>query len=236
MIRIDRFVILLAAAAGLAACKPKDEAPDSAPADQTTSDGAQGVGAAAPASALIEACKLKMTQPEVHEWTTFWDPAHIRTVSQNPSGVDSFHWANADEQKVRRDGGTAIPVDLLCGSDDDVEPAVKFGITAFDSGPADIPLGPGTYVIAKKASPAKNKPGEFIVGVFLFNKSMFAANSGTLKIDRFDMEGISGSFTIDGNEILMGSRPLHLEGTFDMPCRKGLLQGACASDKAEQPH
>jgi len=28
---------------------------------------------------------------------------------------------------------------------------------------------------------------------------------------------------------------LHVEGTFDMPCRKGLLQGACQSDKAEQP-
>lgn len=98
-----------------------------------------------------------------------------------------------------------------------------------------MPLGPGTYVIAPKASPAKNKPGEFIVGWFLFGESMFEARSGTLKIDRFDMEGISGSLTIDGNEILMGSRPLHIEGTFDMPCRKGLLQGACASNKAEQP-
>ena len=64
---------------------------------------------------------------------------------------------------------------------------------------------------------------------------MFAGKSGTLKLERFDAEGAKGSFTIDGNEILTGSRPLHIEGTFDMPCRKGLLQGACKSDKAEQP-
>jgi len=236
MIPIHRFVILLAASAALVACKPATETPESASAEEASSNDAQSADTAAPASALIEACKLKMTQPEAHEWTTYWDPAHTRTASQNPSRVDSFHWANADEQKVKRDSNTAIPLDLVCGNDEDVQPSVSFDITAFDSGPTDIPLGPGTYVIAPKASPAKNKPGEFIVGVFLFDKSMFAANSGTLNIDRFDMEGISGSFTIDGNEILMGSRPLHLEGTFDMPCRKGLLQSACASNKAEQPN
>ena len=49
------------------------------------------------------------------------------------------------------------------------------------------------------------------------------------------MNGAKGSFVIDGSEILTGSRPLHVEGTFDLPCRKGLLQGACKSDKAEQP-
>jgi hypothetical protein len=129
-----------------------------------------------------------------------------------------------------------MPLDLVCGTDDKATPSVSFDITAFDSSPADVPLAPGTYVIAPKASPKKNKPGEFIVGAFLFDQSMFEAKSGTLEIVRFDMEGISGSFTIDGNEILIGSRPLHLEGTFDMPCRKGLLQSACASNKAEQPN
>ncbi len=236
MLRISRFAALLAVAAALVACKPKTEAPEEASADAATSTEAQTADTSAPPSALIEACKLKMTQPEVHQWTTYWDPAHTRTVSQNPSRVDSFHWASAEEQKVHVENRTAIPLDLVCGNDDNAAPSVSFDITAFDSSPTDVPLAPGTYVIAPKASPEKNKPGEFIVGAFLFNKSMFAANSGTLKIEHFDMEGISGSFTIDGNEILMGSRPLHLEGTFDMPCRKGLLQSACASNKAEQPN
>jgi hypothetical protein len=132
--------------------------------------------------------------------------------------------------------GGAIPLDLVCGSPDDVTPEVRFDITAFDSAMTDVPLGPATYRIAEKASPAKNKPGEFIVGVFLLDESMFAATSGTLTLERFDMSGVKGSFVIDGHEILMGSRPLHVEGTFDMPCRKGLLQSACQSDKAEQPN
>lgn len=229
MLRISSFAALLGAVA-LAACTPKTETPEQASAEQAPAE-----EAAAPASALLGACTVKMTQPEPHQWTTYWDPAHIRTVSRNPSGVNSFHWADAQEQKTKRDMNTTVPLDLVCGSDGNVEPTITFDITAFDSGPADVPLGPGTYVIAKKASPAKNKPGEFIVGIMLFDKSMFAANSGTLKIDRFDMNGIAGSFAIDGNEILMGSRPMHVEGTFDMPCRKALLQSGCTSGKAEQP-
>ncbi|MEO8017461.1 MAG: hypothetical protein ABI769_06585 [Pseudomonadota bacterium] len=231
MLHQSRFVAVLAAAAALAACKPKAEAPEQVaepPAEEATT-----TENAAPATALLSACKIKMTQPEPHEWATNWDPAHTRTVSQNPSGVRSFYWADENEKKVATDSNTAIPLDLLCGSDDDVAPAIKFDITAFDSRPGDVPLAPGTYVIAPKASPAKNKPGEFIVGLMLFNKSMFAAESGTLKIDRFDMEGIAGSFTIDGHEILMGSRPMHVEGTFDIPCRQGMLQSACQSNKAE---
>jgi hypothetical protein len=35
---------------------------------------------------------------------------------------------------------------------------------------------------------------------------------------------------IDGHEILMGSRPFHLEGTFDMPCRDALLQSDCQAN------
>lgn len=232
MIRISRFTALLAATAALVACTPSTEAPAAdAPAEE-----ASAAADATPTLALLDACKIRMTQPEAHEWDTKWDPAHTRTVSQNPSGISSAHWGDEAEQKSAREMGTAIPLDLACGSDDRVEPTIQFDITAFDSSPAEVPLQPATYRIARKASPAKNKPGEFIVGVFLFDKSMFQATSGTLTLDRFDMNGAAGSFVIDGNEILMGSRPLHVEGTFDIPCRKALLQSACQSGKAEQPH
>jgi hypothetical protein len=231
MIRISRFAVLLSAAAALAACQPKDEpaAEDAAPGDTAEAP------AAAPALALIDACKVKMTQPEALEWDTKWDPAHTRTSGQNPSGVRSFHWANAEEQKIAQDNGAVIPFEIVCGSDDSVEPRILLNIVAFDSSPTDVPMAPGEYPIAAKASPNKNKPREFIVAGLFLDKSMFAGMSGTLKLTRFDAEGAAGSFVIDGNEILMGSRPLHVEGTFDMPCRKELLQGACKSDKAEQP-
>jgi hypothetical protein len=232
MIRISQFAVMLAAVMALSACKPKDAtesaATDSEPPAEVTSD-------AAPTLALLDACKITMTQPEAHQWDTKWDPAHIRTVSSNPSGVNSVHWKDEAEMKSAREMGGLIALDVVCGSDDRVKPSIKFDITAFDSSPADVPLGPGTYKIAAKASPAKNKPGEFIVGFMGFGESMFQAKSGTLKIDRFDMKGIAGSFVIDGNEILMGSRPMHVEGTFDMPCRKGMLQSGCQSGKAEEP-
>ena len=228
MIRINRLGVVLAAAAALAACSPKTEVPEDASADETPAAEASG-------SKLLEACKIKMTQPVAHEWTTYWDPAHSRTVSQNPSGVLSVHWGNEHEKKVANDMGTVIPLELGCGSDDRVKPVILLNITAFDSSMTDVRLAPGTYVIAPKASPARNKPGEFIVAGLFLDDGMFEARSGTLKIDRFDMNGVKGSFVIDGNEILMGSRPLHVEGTFEMPCRDGQLQSACTSGKAEPP-
>jgi hypothetical protein len=235
MIRIEHIAVLLAAAAALVACKPKTEAPGEASVDEASPAEAAAAENTS-LTGLIEACHVKMTAPDQREWTTYWDPAHTRTASQNPSGVRSVHWANETEQKIARDSNTAIPLDLGCGNDQNAEPAIMFTITAFDSSISDVPLAPGTYPIARKASPAKNKPGEFIVGALLYDKAMFQATSGTLTIDRFDMQGIKGSFTIDGNEILMGSRPVHLEGTFDMPCRNGQLQGGCQSNKAEQPN
>jgi hypothetical protein len=233
MIRFSTVSILFAAAMALCACKPKSEAPESASAEAEPS--AESTADAAPTHALLDACKIKMTQPEVREWDTKWDPAHTRTTSSNPSGIRSAHWGDEHEKQVAREMGTVIPLDLVCGNDEDVKPSIKFDITAFDSSPTDVPLQPGTYVIAPKASPAKNKPGEFIVGFMGFGESMFQATSGTLKLDRFDMNGAAGSFVIDGNEILMGSRPMHIEGTFDMPCRKEMLQSGCQSSAAEQP-
>jgi hypothetical protein len=234
MIRIRQAAALLATAT-LFACKPNTEAP-AATETAAAESGEASEPAAAPGLALLGACKIKMTQPEAHEWETKWDPAHTRTVSQNPSAVRSAHWANETELKSSADMGNAVPLDLVCGTDDRLEPSITFDITAFDSSPADVPLQPGVYKIAPKASPAKNKPGEFIVGFMGFQKSMFQATSGTLKLDRFDMNGAAGSFVIDGTEILMGSRPMHVEGTFDIPCRKGMLQSACQSGKAEEPN
>lgn len=235
MIRIHRFALLLAIAAALAACKPKPETsgPSAEPGESASDDTSSAD--AAPALALLDACKITMSLPEAHEWQTKWDPAHTRTASQNPSGVRSVHWANEQEHKSANEMNNAIPLDLVCSSDEDARPRIAISITAFDSTVADIPRAPGKYLIAPKASPNKNKPGEFIVGVGLFGEGMFAAKSGTLELTRFDAQGAAGSFVIDGNEILMGSRPVHIEGTFDIPCRKGLLQGACQSDKAEQP-
>jgi hypothetical protein len=231
MIQLPRFLAIVAAAT-LAACQPKNEEPAAGEADAATQV-ADAPNAAAPA--LLAACTIRMSAPETHEWKTWWDPAHIRTAGQNPSGVRSTHWASAEEVKIANDNGTVIPFEVLCGSDDHLDPRIKLSIVAYDSTLEDVPLGPGTYRIAPKASPAKNKPGEFIVAGMFLGKAMFAAQEGTLVLTRFDSQGAAGSFTITGNEILMGTRPMQVEGTFDMPCRKGLLQSACESDQAEQP-
>jgi hypothetical protein len=230
MNRLSRVAIALTTLAALAACQPKPGAPEPASAQEAAHHTAPGETTSVP----LVACTLEMTLPEAHEWTTYWDPVHDR-ASQHPSGVSSVHWGDANEKTLAHDTGMETPFDLVCGNDEGVKPTVSVGIAAFDSGPEDIPLATGTYVIAPKASPADNKPGEFIVTRLLFNDSVFEAHSGTLSIDRFDMKGVSGSFVIHGKEVLTGSRPLHLKGTFDMPCRGGQLQSACASRRPGEP-
>jgi hypothetical protein len=185
--------------------------------------------------ALLDACQIKMTAPESHEWKSKWDGAHVRTESAHPSGVRSSHWANEQELDIAKKQGTVSALSVTCGSDDDVEPKLIFSIQQAGSGLAEVPLAPGSYPIVANLGPGKGKPGEFIAHPLLFSKAMFTGKSGTLKLDRFDAEGVSGSFVIDGVEMLTGARPVHVEGTFNMPCRRGLLQGACKSDKAEAP-
>lgn len=230
--RFHSIAALVCAVAGLAACKPAPEDADAAaPAAE-----AESAGPAAPAPALLDACDVRMTAPDAREWKTHWDGAHTRPADANPSGVRSSHWANEQELQAARDNGVVTPFEVVCASGDAEGPTISIDIVAYDSSLTDIPLAPGEYPIAPKASPAKNKPREFIVGVLLYDKKMFAATSGKLTLTRFDAEGAAGSFTIDGHEILMGDRPLAISGTFDMPCRRGLLQGACKSDKGELPN
>ena len=229
----SRFLAVLLTAVLLSACKRQSDAVAPKPAAEPAA--AESAPAPEPAAKLLDACKVKMTAPEAHEWKTFWDPAHTRPSDKNPSRVSSFHWANAAEQKSANEMHVAIPFELGCSSDRDAKPSIGIVIVTYDSKVTDVPMAPGTYPIAAKASPAKNKPGQFIVANLIFGETMFEGKSGTLKLERFDAEGAKGSFTIDGNEILFGSRPLHIEGTFDMPCRREMLQGACKSDKAEHP-
>jgi hypothetical protein len=230
MIRTSRLAALLAIAT-LGACTPKEEAPA---AQQPTAAESAPTQEAAPRLALLDACKIRVTQPEVHEFETKWDPARLRSGGQNPSALRSTHWGNEEEKKSAHDMGVVNPLDFVCGTSDDVKPGFTLHISVPDSSMTDVPLAPGTYPITRKAAPAKNKPREFVIRAMILGEALFEPQSGTLKLDRFDMNGAAGSFVIDGYEVLKGSRPLHVEGTFDMPCRKELLHSACTSGKGEQ--
>jgi len=231
-----RFVLVLIPFVAIGGCK-KGAQP--APEGTATASAAEAPAASAaatePGSALLEACQLKMTAPEPHEWKTKWDGAHVRTVSANPSGVSSSYWANDYELDIAKKQGTVSALSVTCASGNKVEPEIIVRIEQAGSGLAEVPLAPGSYPIVANAGPGKGKPGEFTAHPLLLAKAMFAGKSGTLKLDRFDAQGVSGSFVIEGVEMLTGNRRVHVEGTFDMPCRKGLLQSACKSDKAEGP-
>ena len=219
--------LLLGIAALSLGCKPRQPVPT---ADQpiTPADAVIAQATSSAVSTLIEACNIRMTAPEKHEWTTYWDPKGIAPSGEGPSHVHSIYWANAEEKESLRDKNTAIPIDITCSTDG--PPNVSVSLAAFSSKEKDIPLKPGTYQIVGKSG-AEVKPGEVLAGALTFNKGMYDATNGTLKIEKFDLEGIKGSFTINGREALTGAKPIQIEGTFAMPCRGRLFESACKANR-----
>jgi hypothetical protein len=218
-----RTALSIATAVALFGCNPKDQ-PRAAPAG----DAAPIASMTPTTDARLEACKLKMAKPEKHEWTTYWDPDSAAAASDGPSAAHSIYWANAEEKTSLRSSKSAIPLDIHCSSNTGKEIAIS--LSAFSSTEKDVPLAPGTYSIVGKQH-GEVGPGQFLAGALLFNKRMFDATGGTLKIDDFDASGVRGSFTIDGKEILAGGAPLRIEGTFEIPCSGGMLESECKANK-----
>jgi hypothetical protein len=177
----------------------------------------------------IEACKIRMTAPAKHEWTTWWDPKGVALSGEGPSSVHSSYWASKKEKETLRANKTAMPLDINCSNDG--PPEIRVSLAAFSSTEKDLPLGPGSYPIVGKAS-GEVRPGQFLAGTLAYDQGMYDARGGTLKLDKFDTDGVAGSFVIDGVEALNGSRKIHLEGTFEIPCRGGMLETECKANKA----
>jgi hypothetical protein len=208
-------------------CSRKPPAP-TADREITPTDAVVAQAVSSSVNPMVEACNIRMTAPEKHEWTTYWDPKGVALSGEGPSQVHSIYWANAEEKESLRDKNTALPIDITCSSDG--PPEVAISLAAFSSKEKDIPLKPGTYRIVGKSG-AEVKPGEVLAGALTFDKGMYDATSGTLTLEKFDMQGVKGSFTINGREALTGAKPIQIEGTFSMPCRGGLLESDCKANK-----
>jgi hypothetical protein len=178
----------------------------------------------------IEACRIRMTAPEAHEWTTWWDPEGVALSGEGPSSAHSVYWANSEEKQTLRASKNTMPLDINCSNDG--PPAIVVSLAALSSRQKDLPLGPGTYAIVGRNG-GEVKPGQFLAGTLTFGKRMYDARGGTLRLDRFDMEGVSGTFVIDGVEALAGAHPIRLEGTFRIPCRGGMLETECRANKVK---
>jgi hypothetical protein len=178
----------------------------------------------------IEACNLRMTAPESHQWTTWWDPAGVALSGEGPSSAHSVYWANSEEKQSLRTGRNAVPLVINCSNEG--PPPIAVSLVALASREKDLPLGPGTYAIVGKGG-GKVRPGQMLADTLTLGKGMYDARSGTLRLEKFDMEGVSGSFVIDGIETPNGSRRIHLEGRFRIPCRGGMLETNCRANRTK---
>jgi len=217
--------VLLTMFCGLVACTPKESA-EPAPA-AAAPESAAAASAERPA---VEACRIHMTLPAEHRWTSAWDPRGVEPTGESPSSAHSVYWASAKEKETLRANKTAMPLDINCHAPG--PPGIGVSLAAFSSTEKDFPLGPGTYRIVGKTG-GEVQPGEVLAGVLLFDDHEYDATGGTLVIERFDMEGVAGTFRIDGIESLARSKRLHIEGSFEIPCHGGMLETECRANKVK---
>lgn len=182
---------------------------------------------------LLDACTIRMHAPETREWKTYWDPRADGVVRQGPSSAGSPYWANEEErQKIPTTGFGAIPpLDFACtaeNQDGQTEIAISFG--AYGASEQQVPFGPGTYPVIGRFG-GEAKPGAFVANLG-FGEVLIDAKGGTVNIERFDSEGVAGSFQVEAAEVAGSDRVFKVDGTFDLPCRGGPLQGKCTANKA----
>lgn len=100
--------------------------------------------------------------------------------------------------------------------------SINFG-PGKDSKYADVPFKPGKYPITSKA-----KAGEIGAMVNLRppgkHQSYSISEPGTLDITKFDLTGLSGTFTFKGKSF-DGKQAIEIKGSFDYPC----VGAACKS-------
>jgi len=213
-------MLVFAASATLFACKPKQEvpAPFVAEAEETAPE--EEV-AAEEAAGPIEACNLTLTAPAALSRTTYW------TKTGGESWVRSIHWANSEEKEAQPTNDPVLPLEIVCSSDD--APKISVQLSAFGSTEDDVPMGSGSYPIVGLQQ-REVKPREFRLRSLIYDGRQFTSTSGTFNIGRFDSDGVQGSFSIDGLELIENGQPIHLEGTFDMPCRGGVYESECRAN------
>jgi hypothetical protein len=165
-----------------------------------------------------------MTAPENADWTTYWDPS-----GGGGNGAKSVHWSNETEKAAQASNFLAIPLEITCSSSD--SPNVSVTLSAQNSTESDVPMGPGSYPIWGREQSAV-KGGQFLTTALMFNGHTFDSRSGTITISEFTTEGVKGSFTLDGAEMNSeDAEPIHLQGTFDLPCRGGMMESACTASQ-----
>ena len=220
---IPAVVLLVAITGTLFACKkappPEPVAEQEEPTEEVASDATEG---------MIEACTIKMAQPEANEWTTYWDTAAVPRDGEGPSSAHSEFWANEEEKKSLNRGSTAMPLSIRCSSDG--PPVMSIALSAFSSTEKEVPFDSGDYEIVGKAD-GDAKPGQFLAAPVMFGDRMFEVTRGTLSVDRFDSGGVRGRFRLEATETGGSGVEAELEGTFDLPCRGGPMEGACDGNR-----
>jgi len=214
--------LIVAASATLIGCSSKEEPPApeteiaaQAETQETTTD------AVADDRDRREACNLTLSAPESADWTTYWEP------SGGTNGAKSVHWANETEKSAQATNFLAIPLEFTCESGD--SPSVSITLTAPNATETDLPMAGGSYPIVGRDQVAL-KGAQFIATSLSFDGRTFDARKGTVTITEFSSEGVEGSFTVEGVEAGVESpATISLQGTFDFPCRGGLMESACTA-------
>jgi hypothetical protein len=227
------------ACAMLIACGgKKDAAPSAGSATPTTTAATAGTPAA-PAGTPVGKCSFTVTgdvalnvegiatksPPNGKAMATadYWQTDdQLRSALHVLASLDSKKSKDAVDAEVDAEMKKDPKFMLLlinCGAE---AGSINFG-PGNDSKYADVPFKPGKYTITSKA-----KAGEFGAMVNLRppgkHQSFSISDPGTLDITKFDLTGLTGTFTFKAKSF-DGKQAVEIKGSFDYPC----VGAACKS-------
>ena len=223
----------------LIACGGKKDAAPSAGSATPTTTAAGSPAASAPTGAPAGKCSFAVTgditlnveaiatksPPNGKAMATadYWQTEdQLRSALHVLASLDSKKSKDAVDAEVdtemKRDPKFMLLL-INCGAE---AGSLNFG-PGNDSKYADVPFKPGKYPIVNKA-----KAGEISVMVNLRppgkHQSFSVSEPGTLDITKFDLTGLTGTFTFKGKSF-DGKQAIEVKGSFDYPC----VGAACKS-------
>jgi len=181
----------------------------------------------------IEACHLGTTAPAAGRWITYWDPRGKRSRDEGTSWAHAANWGNAQERQTLGESEASL-IEITCASDKvDGKSEIALHLATWKLKEQDVPFGPGSYsIIPMPDGDSRGRGGVIVSPLEYGGHGNWSVQSGALNISRFNDQGIAGSFSIYAKEHDVGDRSLRIEGSFNIPCRGGMLESDCRADKA----
>ena len=179
---------------------------------------------------LLEACTIKITEPEQSSWTTYWDARNRWRAARKTRAARARRTGPTKKSaETSRQTNSVEPLTIRCSSDE--SPNISISFSSYTSPLDTVPLNSAST----RSLATAIQPGQFEAEIDHLRSAHDRADY-RLAQHRPLRHGWRARLLPHGWQ---GGgrrrRGFRFEGTFDIPCRGGPLESACEPTSRIQP-